>query len=295
MDTIMAFFALIFYPFMGKFIFLIVMDNKGGIGKSLISQIFANMLAFDEKYKVRMLDTDSSNSSTAQIDPEARMVLLNEKIGLGVVLRAFQEVADKLVNHIVMDVGAREEGAVKKHLPRWIQAITRLGGRVVVVRPITLGSHNQRNAADFMKFAVEHNIAVVFVRNEGQGRFPEYFDRWKKSETREKALEMGAVETYIEDADARYADEAIGYGISIADVATRDFSKIEKQEDREEAQKYFNEDIATFLNDWLRQSVLRFAAAVHEALAVVEARSTPVGDVLPDEPVPGPTKRGRGR
>lgn len=279
--------ALILYEWMKTPIFVIVVDDKGGVGKSLIAQIFAELLRYkDGKYIVRLLDTDYSNSTTMQTEgSEVKMIDLREKVAMGIIANVLREIDQKTISHVVMDVGAREESLIANLLPFIVPAVKKLGGEVVVVRPVTLGSHNQRSAAAFMDIAEKLGINVVFVRNEGQGRRSQYFDRWIKTETRTEALARGAVETVLEDANIFYADEATGFGITLADAALQDFSKIKDETDRLEAEAFFNDDIAAFLTIWLRNSVLAFGAALDEAITKrkaleAERLATPPSEVL---------------
>ncbi len=281
LDNLSTVLALVRHKFLLSFIFLIVVDDKGGIGKSLIAQICGALLRHDDEFIVRMIDTDFSNSTTAQVVKDTKMLDLGEQVAKGILLTLLKAVQSKLVQHIVMDVGAREEQPVRGLLPWLVQLVRRLNGRIVIVRPITLGSHNQRSAAAFMDLAEQLHLPVMFVRNQGQGRHNQYFRRWIQSETRTKAIARGAVETVLEDANVLYADEATGFGLSIADCALQDFSKL-SDEDRAEAEAFFDDDVAAHLNEWLRSTITAFGAAVEEAIAKRDALDAP--QVSSEEP-----------
>lgn len=277
------------FQWLTLFTLFIVLDDKGGVGKSFLAQVLAAIVRYFNGYTVRMIDTDFSNSSTAQIDGSTKMLNLEERLQTGILINLIRELASGTVSHAVMDVGAREEDKVRKLLP-WLKTLVdKAGGRLVVVRPITLGSHNQRNAAAFMDPATELGIPVVFVCNEGQGRQPAYFDRWKSTETCRAALEKGAVQTFLTDADVRYVDEAVGLGLSMMDVASADFSKLafnevpdpaadpdarqefderhaEAKIDLALAQEFFTDDVIAFVNEWLRFNIQNIGSAIQEAI-----------------------------
>lgn len=290
------------FAWLSTFTIFVVLDDKGGVGKSFIAQIIAAIVKYFEGHDVLMVDTDYSNSSTAQVEPSAKMLNLDEKAQMGVLINLVKKLASVEGLHAVIDAGARDEGKLRERLPWLTELARKAGGRVVVIRPITLGSHNQRNASSFMDIAQLLKIPTVFVCNEGQGRQPEYFDRWKSTETCRIALEKGAVQTVITDADVRYADEAVGLGLSMLDVAVADFSKLnfaeelapdadpETQQDferrREEAAldraaaiAFFTDDIVAFIAEWLRINIFNIGSAIQEA---IERRAALDADEQPE-------------
>ena len=272
------------YNFMLAFCLVIVMDNKGGIGKSLLAQLLTALLRCDceKDEEVLVIDSDSENSSSYQIDPQARMLDLKRNRE-GAFLSALKSVRDKICRHIVVDIGAREEQPMTAMLPWLLSIVRRLGGRIFVARPITLGSHNQRNVRRFMDTADQLDIPVILVQNEGQGRDSEYFEDWRNSRTCAECLEMGAVHTEMLDFGVRNSDEAIGFGLSLADCAVQNFSKIEDLEERALAQRYFVDDICAMINERLRVCMRRLGDACQETVDkrhdIMQARST----VPPDQ------------
>ena len=250
------------YDFMAIFCLVIVMDDKGGIGKSLLAQLLTALLRCncDKEEDVLVIDSDSENSTSYQIDPQARMLDLKRNRE-GAFLNAFKRVRDGTCRHIVVDVGAREEQPMTAMLPWLLSIVRRLGGRIIVARPITLGSHNQRNARRFMDTADHLDIPVILVQNEGQGRDGEYFEDWRNSRTCEQCLELGAAQTEMLDFGVRNSDEAIGFGLSLADCAVQNFEKIDDVEERELAQNYFVDDICAMINERLRVCMRRIGDA----------------------------------
>lgn len=301
------------FSWLSTFIIFIVLDDKGGVGKSFISQTVAAIIRYFETYRVAMIDTDYSNSSTAQIDSDARMLNLDEKVWMGILLKVVRDLASKTIHHAVIDAGARDESKVRKLLP-WLNDLVRnAGGRIVVIRPITLRPHNQYNATQFMKTAEKLKIPTVFVCNEGQGRFPEYFDTWNATAALRDALRKGAVQTSITDADVRYVDGAIGFGLSMLDIAVGDFSKLDFNEvldpdadeevksdferrraeaalDKKLATDFFTKDIIAFIAEWLRINIFHIGTAIDEA--IIRRDQIDDGDRL-DEPATSEAKSTR--
>ena len=275
------------YDFMAIFCLVIVMDDKGGIGKSLLAQLLTALLRCncDRDEEVLVIDSDSENSSSYQIDPQARMLDLKRNRE-GAFLSAFKGVRDGTCRHIVVDIGAREEQPVIAMLPWLLSIVRRLGGRIIVARPITLGSHNQRNARRFMDTADRLDIPVVLVQNEGQGRDGEYFEDWRNSRTCAECLEMGAAHTEMLDFGVRNSDEAIGFGLSLADCAVQNFSKIEDEEERALAKRYFVDDICAMINERLRVCMRRIGDACQDTVDkrhdIMQARAT----AHPDQATP---------
>lgn len=268
MEEIFVFSAVMLLALLKAFppLVIFVLEDKGGVGKSVIAQMIAAMLSFEQKYLVQMVDTDFSNSTSAQIFTGARMLNLNEKASLGAFSNLLRALKEKMFHHLVFDVGAREEKTVRLLLKTIVGLVRALGGEVVVFRPISLGSHNQTNACNFMDVAEPLGISTVFVVNEGQGRLVEYFDRWKSSVARSTALNRGAVETHIHDAGILYLDEAIGFGLSLTEIALRDFTKL-SDEDRVAAEGVFTEDVCAWVNMWMCRSMMALAEATRDAIA----------------------------
>ena len=265
------------YEFLTTLVVIIVMDDKGGIGKSLLAQVLIALCRSqcDTEDEVMVIDSDSNNSSSYQIDPNAAMLDLKRNREAPF-LNAFNKVREGKCRHIVVDVGAREEHQMIAMLPWLLAIVAKLDGRVIVARPITLGSHNQRNARRFMDVADKLDIPTIFVENEGQGRESEYFYDWRNSQTYAEASALGAVHTQLLDFGVRHSDEAIGLGLSIADCAIRDFNRITDEEDRKYALEYFLDDICMMLNERLRMCMRAVGDASQEAVAlraaIVQAR-----------------------
>ncbi len=243
------------------------MDDKGGIGKSLLAQLLTALLRCnsDKDEDVIVIDSDGENSSSYQIDPQARMLDLKRNRE-GAFLSALKNVRDGLGRHIVVDIGAREEQPMIAMLPWLLSIVRRLGGRIIVARPITLGSHNQRNVRRFMTVADQLDIPVILVQNEGQGRDSEYFDDWRNSRTCAECFELGAVQTEMLNFGVRNSDEAIGFGLSLADCAVQNFAKIEDLEERALAQHYFTDDICAMINERLRVCMRKLGDACQETV-----------------------------
>jgi hypothetical protein len=246
----------------------VIVEGKGGVGKSLIAQVAAAMLRQGDRHRVGFLDTDTTNSSTFSIEEAAATAAdLSKTEVRGTLKNTLQALHDREFDHVIVDTGARDEKRLIEILPWLAKEVKASGAAMVVVRPITLSSHVQQNAVKFMSSAKELGIGCVFVRNLGQGRAPEFFSHWLGTEARLNALKNGAVEIELTDAGARWGDEASGVGLSLADCALGNFQKAGPYENV--ARKIFDADLRAWLSIWLSEQVDTFHGAFAEALKSV--------------------------
>lgn len=203
--------------------FVPIVGGKGGIGKSLVTQLIT--AALRTTHRVRMIDTDHGNSSTASIDPDATMVDLRDSAARGALLVQLQALAASQDGAVVMDTGAQEDGLVRAVLAWLAREARKAGITVVPVLPLTLSSHAQGQAIAFAEHAQSLGLPVLLVKNLGQGRKFGDYDRWLSTGARQAALDRGAVEVDLPDLGARWTDEAAGYGLSLADAAGGRFDK----------------------------------------------------------------------
>lgn len=221
-----------------------VIGGKGGIGKSLVTQLIAAKL---RTYgKVQMIDTDHTNSSTKTIDPEAMMVDLWDTTARGSVAVGLKRIATGACRSIAMDTGAQEDRFISGWLKWLAQETAKVRATLAPVLPITLSSHNQLRAVAFAEQAAELGLPVLLVRNLGQGRKASDYAYWNGTKTRQRVLDGGAVEIDLPDLGARWTDEASGLGLSLADVAQSRFERAGAAADA--AREIFNEDVRSWLN-----------------------------------------------
>ena len=246
-------------------ILILVIGGKGGIGKSLLSQIIASKLRAMFK-QVFTVDTDHTNNTTKSIDPGARMVDLwdvKARGGLSLVMAAMKKAPNCAA---VIDTGAQEDKLVDDVMEWLVEQAKDSGVTIIPVLPIVLSVHNQTKAIEFSLTAERLSLPLVYVKNLGQGRTKRDFERhWDKTNSLADALARGAAETVLLDAGARYADEAGGYGLSLADAALGNFEKAGDK--AEEAAASFDADDRAWLNIVLSETGDRVLTAAAESIA----------------------------
>ena len=189
---------------------IISMDNKGGVGKTLVSELVSSTAA-GLGLKVARRDTDTANSSFATIYPDAKRLRIEETNvkAAGELAAAVLDAADSKVDLLQIDTGARDEARIVRAFDEILKASAEIGGRVVVMRPINLNLAVHNNALKFAKnFAMDGRVSVIFVPSVACGRSLADFDLvWKKLELREKLIELPNVDQfYLEDLGAVFAE-----------------------------------------------------------------------------------------
>ena len=91
------------------------------------------------------------------------------------------------------------------------------------------------------------------------------FDGWVAKHARKEMLKAGVIEIDMHDAGPRWSDEAVGYGLSFADIVFGRFDKIEEAEDRKDAITVFERPVQLFLARWLRSQAQIFGDALKSA------------------------------
>lgn len=249
----------------------IVMEGKGGVGKSLIAQLLKAALEFDGKNAVHVVDTDSTNSSMVQIFGQDNVDFVDfaDESSLGQFGLLIDNLRDQTFHAAVIDSGARDEQAMTARIPAMLHRIgkTKTNAKIVVLRPITLSSHVQANAEAFcLGPAKSLEIPVVLVKNLGQGRKPADFAAWENSDRRKKCLEAGAAEIDLPNLGARWSDECSGFSLPIADVALANFDKVAAV-DRAEAEKLFTPAVRMWFAEYLDDVVGRLQTGIESAIA----------------------------
>lgn len=243
-----------------------VLENKGGVGKSRIAEILTYTLSGGESRdrKVLVAESDSANRNM-------KMVGASEFLDLKVVEWTGQleyigeRIAEGEYDHAVIDFGARDEPPIREFLPEYARYLAERGVRLVVVRPITLSTFVQNNAHSFVMRIKTHDMGVIAVRNLSQGRLLSLFSDWIAKKSRAAMLAKGVIEIDMEDAGPRWSDEAVGYGLSFSDVVFGRFGKIKNEEDRKDAIEVFKRPVQLFLARWLRKQAQTFGKALEDA------------------------------
>jgi hypothetical protein len=228
-----------------------VLEGKGGACKSTSASVCVEALMQDGKYRVDVIDTDTTNSTMSSLFPDAKLVDMSHAEFIGHFLAALKSDSD----FVVVDTGARDESRLRAKMKLLAQKAKEAKVQILVLRPITTSSFVQNNAISWEQFAHPLGIRTIFVRALCQGRTDEHFTTWTNSIARKDALARGAVEVDLTDAGVRWADEVPAYGISFREVALGDFSRV-ASDDLEMALETFNEAIQAHLGFWAEENAI---------------------------------------
>ena len=253
--------------------FVVVLDHKGGIGKSVMVQIAYETLCIGEKgaqNKVLVLDADFVNKNLSRVGlADANdAVRADKKDFEGFLFEAAEQMEYGLVQGVVIDSAAGGESYFYNHLPALAEYLKSFGARLIVIRPITTNPLNQDNCVAFGRSsAMTDDMGVVMVRNFGQGREPDDYAVWMESDERREMLAGGMVECDLESAGALCSDLAAACGISIADVARRTTAGLGLTGRKLEiAEKYFTRRFQLFVARWMARQTITFERAFAEAV-----------------------------
>ncbi|MEZ2406098.1 hypothetical protein AB6806_04695 [Bosea sp. RCC_152_1] len=239
---------------------VVVLNGKGGEGKSTIAQTFVHALG--GRGHIDCISTDTANSNLNQIGlATLPPVDLAETENIGHLL-ALADRVGKESQFALVDTGARDEARLLPFLPGLAQRLKRNGAQLTVLRPITASHFGQANALSYSRQRPPAT-SCLFVRNLGQGRDEKHFQRWKESIERAEALRSGVVETTIDSLGPLIADNATSFNLSLEDVAHGDFRRAGVDQDR--AEKLFDKARQLFVAEFLREHGERFRAALIEA------------------------------
>lgn len=244
----------------------LVLENKGGVGKSRIAEILYYTLTDgeDPSRKVLVAETDDANRSMKMVGA-SEFINLNQVEWTGQLEYIGERIAAGEFDHAVIDCGARDERPMRAFLPDYARFLAGLGVRLVVVRPLTLSTFVQNNAYRFATKVKTDDMAVIAVRNLSQGRTLALFKQWLEKRARAEMLDAGVIEIDMQDAGPRWSDEAVGYGLSFADIVFGRYDKIKDAEDRKDAIAVFERPVQLFLARWLRTQAQTFGDALTAA------------------------------
>lgn len=150
-------------------LFIILLSNAGGAGKTTLARIFLSIFSF-ARIKPALFDTDQGNGTLSEYEPRTI------KLGWGVTpAEGIAELANCAGNHIILDVGANTL-ASKREIVGTIHAMIaeaqRRGYRCLTILPQT---PNKRGAAK-MLIQVADTLPptekiIVHNNQDGSGRF----------------------------------------------------------------------------------------------------------------------------
>ena len=118
--------------------FVIVLEQKGGVGKSLMLQIVFEVISGNNE-KVRVLDADEVNLNIRSIDiTQVGNIVRADAIDFeGFLFDASRQLCDGIVDAVVVDSAAGNEKYFHRHLPEIAKEVCGAGGRLIVIRPVT--------------------------------------------------------------------------------------------------------------------------------------------------------------
>ncbi|MFO1114455.1 MAG: hypothetical protein U1E28_02125 [Beijerinckiaceae bacterium] len=246
------------------YLYIFVLAQRGGVGKSFFTQLVHSLLAM-LALRIIVLDADVGNSSTATLYGSARPVDLQATTARGTVLRAIDELKSEVAHTVLMDVGAGKQNEMVDLLGRASVAAKAAGVRLVWVHPITSCNYVQVEATRAVETAKKLGIALVWARQLGQGHKRSDYRYWEKSKGRASGLSY-AVECEIQNADRFLVDNAASLGLSLDDVARGHFEGLEDT-DRALAEQLFDLDVQCFAADYLAEATDALGLAITEAVA----------------------------
>jgi hypothetical protein len=245
-------------------IYLLVIEGKGGVAKSFNTIIFHHVLAADGS-KVGVLETDTTNSTMYSVglasgDP----ISTRDETMLGGLMEGVAMIASGEAKHVVIDAGARDEAYLMPLLPKLQQRLRQINAHLVVVRPLTTSHFVLSNAAECANTLNGTGISLIYSIGLWGGRTRKDYQGWIQSDDRQAALDAGAVEVEVNSIGTVVADNMVGFGLSIMDVADQNFAKAGEYEAA--ARKVFTRPMILHINEWLDEHVTRLRAGLIDAL-----------------------------
>ncbi|MCW2275319.1 hypothetical protein GJ654_12410 [Rhodoblastus acidophilus] len=247
-----------------KYLWILICAQRGGIGKSFATQLLHSMLMM-LGLRITVLDADVGNSSTLTLYPDARSVDLQSPTARGYIVRAINELKERVADAALMDVGAGKQQLVMELLPRVSTLAKAAGVRIVWVHPVTSCNFVQTEAVRAVDIAKQHGIGLVWARQLGQGHEKDDYHYWEKTSARAAGLAY-AVECEVPNASRFLVDNAASLGLSLADVAFGNFEKL-APDDRAIAEQLFSADVRCFAADYMAEVTETLGVAVTEALS----------------------------
>ena len=116
---------------------VIVLDGKGGVSKSVISGTV--VFGFQTLGEVMAkFDTDTTNSTLTAMYEDARLIDVRKAEWSAPIVFAISQIGNDGVSRMLLiDTGARDEARIKERLPMIATKMAAVGGRLLVIRPIT--------------------------------------------------------------------------------------------------------------------------------------------------------------
>lgn len=240
-----------------------VLEGKGGVAKSTIAATSILALRSDGKRTVKIFDGDTTNSCMVSMFGEDAQLLdfaePDAGARLSVALRSQQDA-------FVLDTGARDEAKILEMFSDLAAKATKAKIPLVQIRPVTLSSFVQNNAAAATRLLAPLGVKTLLVKVLAQGRTAAHYRDWDGSRTRAELLKLGAVEMSMTDLGVRWADEAAAFGLSYHEISFGQFDRVPESL-REYAMKLFDENAQEHFATWLAKNCQRILESL-QALGI---------------------------
>jgi len=244
-----------------------VLEGKGGVGKSVSNQAATAALELDGS-RVHVAESDLTNSTMAMIHGAGQTTLVDaDAVDLeGYLYDLAERAAAGEFEHVALDTGARDEVNFRPFVAEYSKEIfAKFGMRLCVIRPVTLSHFVQSNVLTFVKECKTDEMGVVILRNLSQGRTVAHFKQWEDTESTKALLRTPGVELCdLRDAGVQHSDNATSLGMSLVDAAMADFSRM--GEDEEFARTIVPRPVQLFLQKWLERQAISLRAAIFASL-----------------------------
>ena len=246
---------------------IIVMEEKGGVGKSGTAQCCAQALKMAGE-QLLITETDQSNSNMTMVGlANYPPIDVREDGAVGGFLEIIEKLEQKQFGHALVDTGARDDKIVQGMLPQLLPHLKKAGVHLIVVRPLTTSHFVQVNAHEYATKSKPPGTGCVFVLNLSQGRVAKDYDEWRRLRAHQQCLDAGVIEIEMGSVGVVAADNAISFGLAFEDVAMGRFSGAKQHATK--AAELFPRSRQLFLADYL----VRHATTFRQAFADTFARS----------------------
>lgn len=245
-------------------LFIAVCEDKGGVGKSVICDLLHAGFKNQGK-KVGMIDIDGSNSVGCAQHTDA---IFGDTSDEGWQASISKEISAMTtpngVDILILDSGARDEARVSEELADFATKMKRVGGQVIVIRPVTTSAFTHENAQNFAADMQGTAISVVTMEVRAQGRTEKHFQRWRDSAHYAAAMEAGAVPTFVKNLGIEFMDNAVACRLSIGDIAT---GNLDKPKAHKRSRELFDDTSIVWAQDSIDAQMAIWLPAFAQALA----------------------------
>ena len=174
--------------------FVIVLEEKGGVGKSVSTQATYETLKLLRE-KVLLIDADVVNKNLSRMGLTERSAALDaRRVDFeGFLFEAAERLTDGEVDGVVIDSAAGSEKNFRPFLPELARTLRAGNARLVVMRPMTTSPLVFDNVASFGREVMTDDMGVLLVKNMGMGRDPDEWIDFDTSPERQEMLRRGMV------------------------------------------------------------------------------------------------------